>query len=172
MPTSVNPFHQDKWKVSFSNIPSLTGFEKMPLYDLYVKSVVIPDVNITEHFSDFQQYRIRHPVGKGNVDLSQLQITFKADENLENYYNLFTWMLNLRYGENINTDLIRKNTIKSIDVILLDNQKRKKGLLTFSNCYLLTLSSLSLDYGVVEEVSFTANFTYEEINLETNVANL
>ena len=172
MPSSVNPFHQDKWKVNFSNIPSVTGFEKMPLYDLYVKSVVLPDVNITEQFSNFQQFQIRHPISKGNVELSQLQITFKADENLENYYNLFTWMLNLRYGQDIDTTLIRDNTIKSIDILMLDNQKRIKGKLNFSKCFLLSLSSLSLDYGVVDEVPFTANFSYEEVNLSTDVENL
>ena len=169
MPSTVNPFHQDKWKINFSNIPSTTSFTDMPLYDLFVKSVTLPDVNITENYSNYKQYQIRHPSAKGNVDLSQLQVTFKASENLKNYYNLFTWMMNLRYGENITTSLIRKNVIDNINVILLDNQKVKQSIITFTDCSLLSLSSLSLEYGISDELLFTTNFSYQEVNHSIDV---
>lgn len=163
---TINKFSQDKWKINFSNIPSIDDdYKQMSLYDGFVKNVTLPDYNLTEEFSNYRGGIIRHPYNKSNVDLSQLQLTFFVSENLENYNNFFNWMRLIRYG-NPDTELLRRNTIKKINIITLDNQKREKTRIYFTNCFLLSLSSLSLTFGNSEQVEFTCNFSFEEINLE------
>lgn len=168
-----NTFHNDKWQVSFSNLPSLGTIRDMRMYDNYVKSVVFPDYNMGEIISDMPGgFKIRHPQGpRPNEDLSQIQIEFKLSEDMKNYINLFEWMQALKYGNvtdfNDDEDFFRKYTIKSINLNILDNQKRPIAVWRFTQAFLLTLGSVSLDAGISEEVTFTVNFSYEEIFYET-----
>jgi hypothetical protein len=170
--TFPNVAHSDKWQISFSNLPSLGTIKDMRIYDNFVKSVVLPDYNLGEIFSDIKGFRIRHPLGgcKANEDLSQIQIEFKLSEDMKNYLNFFEWMQALKYGQVGDfeeEDFFRKYTIKSINLNILDNQKRTIAVWRFTEAFLLSLSSISLDMGVSEEVSFTTNFSYEEIKYET-----
>lgn len=167
-----NLFHNDKWTISFSNLPTLSTIRDMRIYDNFVKSVTMPDYNMGELYSDIKGFRIRHPFAgiNANIDLSQLQIEFKLSEDMRNYINLFEWMQALRYGKvtgfNSEEEFFRKYTIKSINLNILDNQKRTIAVWRFTEAFLLTLSSLSLNNGTSEEVTFTTNFSYQEIFYE------
>jgi hypothetical protein len=164
-----NLWHNDKWAISFSNLPSLGTMHDMRIYDNFVKSVTFPDYNMGEIYSDIKGFRIRHPLGgmNANIDLSQLQIEFKLSEDMRNYMNLFEWMQALRYGkvEDFNTEeeFYRKYTIKSINLNIFDNQKRTIAVWRFTEAFLLSLSSFSLVNGTSDEVTFTTNFSYQEI---------
>ena len=74
--TFLNLFHNDKWQISFSNLPSIGAIRDMRIYDNFVKSVVFPDYNMGEIISNIKGFNIRHPLAgiKANEDLSQLQI--------------------------------------------------------------------------------------------------
>jgi hypothetical protein len=161
-----NTFHSAKWQLTFSNIPTVTDNNHLKYFDNYVKSIVVPDYNLTEAFSDFKGERIRHPVSRINEDMSQIQIEFKLSEDLFNYLYLLEWMQSLRYGQQIPTEMIRKDFITRINVHILDNEKRTVANLGFTDAFLLNLSSFSLDTGTDEEVTFTANFSYYEIKAE------
>jgi len=163
-----NLFHNDKWQIQFSNLPTINSYRDMRLYDNYVKSVVLPDYNMGEIYSDFISFRVRHPLNKKNPDLSQIQIEFKLSEDMLNYIYLFEWMRSIKYGdvEDFNTEeeFFRKYNIKAININILDNQKRMIASWKFTECFLITLGSLPLQMGISEEVTFTANFSYEEIS--------
>ena len=170
MPSNFNSFHSDLWTVNFSNMPSLSGMQDMSFYDNYVKSLVIHDYNMGEIFSDFQDFRIRHPMApKVNADLSQIQIEFKINADFSNYLGIFEYMKSLKYGElspNRTSDLIRKYTIKSINLNLMDNQKRIIAVMKFTEAFIISLSSLSLTTGTSDEVSFVINCSYQELLYE------
>lgn len=166
-----NTFHNDKWVVTFSNIPTVKDMNDMRYYDSYIKSVTLPDYNMEEIYSDGPAgFRIRHPKGGmwKNKDLSQLQIEFKLSEDMLNYLYLFNWMKQLRYGDidSMHNDFFRKYVIKNATLSILDNQKRTIANLSFSNLFLLSLSSMPLTMGSSDEVTFTCNFSYEEISYE------
>ena len=167
---NFNTFHNDKWQCNFSNLPSITDLSLMKYYDNFVKSVVIPDYNLEEIYSDFQSFRIRHPAAPQiNKNLSQIQVEFKMSEDMLNYIYLWEWMRRIKYAEDIDLgtdEFFRKYTIKAIAINILDNQKREVAVWRFTQCFLLTLSSVSLLAGSSEEVSFTGNFSYEEVKYE------
>jgi hypothetical protein len=164
-----NLWHSDKWNVTFSNIPSLTNVRDMRLFDNYVKSVTFPDYNMQEIFSDFLGFRIRHPdAPKFNNELTQLTVEFKLSEDMKNYLYLFKFMKDLRYGDaESEEDFVRKANIKSININILDNQKRDIVVWSFTECFLVSLGSLPLVMGASDEVTFTCNFSYEEIKYRT-----
>jgi hypothetical protein len=160
-----NLFHSDKFKVEFSNIPSLTNFRELGLYDHFVRSITIPDYNMDIVPSHLKNEVRRFPIAKANIELSQLQVEFKVDENFENYYNLFTWVQSVRYGQ-VDTNFIARNTVHTININILDNQKRERARLSFTECLLASISSLPLIMGSAEELVFTTQFMYEEIKLQ------
>ena len=175
--TYPNLFHGDKWQISFSNLPSLGSIRDMRMYDTFVKSVVFPDYSLGEIYSDIKGFRIRHPMGgvKANEDLSNLQIEFKLTEDMKNYINLFEWMQALKYGKvtdfNDEEDFFRKYYIKSINLNILDNQKRIIAVWRFTGAFLVGLSSINLNMGISEEITFSTNFSYQEIFYETKNIN-
>jgi len=163
-----NVLHGDKWKVIFSNIPSLDDISYMKYFDNYVKSCTIPAYTIGEIISQLPEgFQIRHPLGgmKKNQELGQINITFKLSEDMYNYLILFTWIKQLRYGK-INpkhNGYFRDYNIKKLIISMLDNQKRVVANLIFTNAFLMELGSLDLTYGSTDELSFTCTFSYEEI---------
>ena len=167
-----NTLHSDKWQVTFSNIPTLESNRDFRIYENYVKSFTFPDYNMSELYSEIRGFRIRHPVGgiKANEDLSPIQIEFRVSEDMKNYANLFLWMQALKYGRSDifkdEADFFRLNTIKSINLQILDNQKRPVTIWKFTEAFLISLSSLSLNTGTSDEISFTCNFSYEEIKFD------
>lgn len=168
----INVAHSDKFVVNFSNMPSLETVKDLRLYDNMVKSLTIPDYNMEEIYSDFKGNRIRHPIGGwANIGLSTINIIFKVSEDMKNYCNLFLWMQALKYGRadifNTEEEYFRLNTIKAINLSILDNQKRTVVLWRFTNAFLLSLSSITLNMGSSEELDFTCTFSYEEVKFET-----
>jgi hypothetical protein len=136
------------------------------LYEYFVKSFNIPDLSVDMMNINFHSSTIRAPMSKENMDLSNLTIEFKCDENLDNYYNLYNWMQELKYGQNVPTKLIRENYIKKINLILLDNNRNKTKTYSFTNAFLINLSGLNLTMTSDNEVSFTTTFTYEEVKVK------
>ena len=168
-----NVMHSDKWKITFSNIPTLNDVSEMRYFDNYVKSCTLPPYTMGEILSQLPMgMQIRHPLGgmKRNQDLAQLPMTFKVSEDLYNYLILFNWIQQIRYGQ-INPqhdDFFRKYTIKRLVISMLDNQKRTVSEITFTNVFLQDLGALDLNFGSTDELSFNCSFSYEEIFYKTH----
>ncbi len=163
-----NVLHGDKWKITFSNLPTLDDNSEMRYFDNYVKSCVIPPYRVGEILSQLPDgHQIRSPLGgmKRNQDLNNLNMVFKVSEDMFNYLAFFKWMFELRYGviNEQHKDLFRKYNIKRIIVSMLDNQKRTVCDIIFTNVFLSDLGELNLQFGSSEEVTFSCDFAYEEI---------
>jgi len=161
-----NTFHNSRWKVTFSNVPTVDKVDDLKYLEHYIKSITIPDYNIQELYSEFKGARVRHPISRINDNLTQFQIDIKISENMENYLYLFEWLQRLRYGQELDEEQIHHETIKRITLHTLDNQSRSVAMLHFTECFLMNLSSLSLDSGVDDELVMTCNFSYEEVLFE------
>jgi hypothetical protein len=156
----------DKWKVTFSNIPTVTELKDMRLYDYYVRSCVLPDYNCPFDYDNFMKGQYVRPITKANQDLTQLQIEFKVSENWTNYTNLIEFIQRSRYGQNLDVNFIKDNVVDRINVVMLDNEKRENKIIYFTKAFLTNVSSLSLIYGSSDEASFTTNWIYEEMLYE------
>jgi hypothetical protein len=169
-----NAFSSDKFQLRFSNIPTV-GDKKVDtrLFDLYVKSIIVSDINEELVNSDIFNFQIRHPISRANENLNQLIIEFVLDEDFENYFTFFNFMQQERYLYTENTpsqpnDVFRLNNIKTIALELLDNQGRVKKSLDFTEAYITSLNSLNLIMGLSEQVTFNASFQYEQILFREN----
>lgn len=161
-----NIFNNSKWKVVLSNIPTVTNYKNMNVYNDYVRSCTIPDYNCPEDFINFMNTVVRVPIPRKNEELAQLQIEFKASEDLVNYVNLAEWMQSIKYGQDLTTEYLIDSVVKNISVVILDNQRREKKIVYFTNCFLISLGSLPLVYGTDEEVPFLTTWSYEEMKMK------
>jgi hypothetical protein len=160
----INPWHGDLWSIGISNIPTVDNISELYIFEQFVRSIAFPEYGIEIDESQFNGYKILHPIApKANINLTLLQIEFKISENFENYLYLWKWLYNLRHGE-VSTELLRKYWIESIYINILDNQKRLTGKFQFSHCFIQNLSSLPMNYGRADEIFFNASFNYEKID--------
>lgn len=164
---AINEFHADLWQVTFSNVPTISTPDELDILERFVKGCNLPEYGVDLDQSTFNGYEINHPIApKFNNDLSLLQIEFKLSENLKNYLYLFEWIQNIRYG--LATSPVRKYWCDEIMVRLLDNQKRTTGRFTFTHAFCVALSALPLTVGTSEEITFVANFDYENLKFTVN----
>jgi hypothetical protein len=177
---SINNFSSDKVSVIFSNIPTVSDTADLNfVYQNYVKSITISDYSLEFTQSEFRGSVINHPISKNNDDLSDLMIEFKLDENFINYFNLFQYVQEIRYGKirralpsrvrnspQKTNSLIRLYDIKSIQLLLLDNERRTQKILEFSECFIHSLSTISLEFGKSDDVTFNVNIKYQELFLK------
>lgn len=163
MTQNINTWHSDLWKITFSNIPTAKQ-EEMFLFDNFVKSVNFPEYGIDlDETNVFIGYKENQPIGhKLNIDLVLLQIEFKISENFKNYLYLFDWLQNIKYGQNIQSQLHEYIT-KSICITIFDNIKRTIGYFEFLECNLVNITAIPMSYGTGEEVTFQGNFNYNQI---------
>lgn len=168
MSTQINLWHSDLWRVSFSNIPGMTNADDMYLFENYAKSVSFPEYSMEVDGENFQGFRVPLPQSAHdlNREVALLQVEFKLVENFKNYLYLFNWIQNIRYGQNITTGNVRDYNCKVISIFVLDNMKRLTGKFKFTNCFVTNLTAIPMAYGTGEEVTFQANFNYEEIHWE------
>lgn len=169
---SPNIQFSDKFRVIFSNIPGFSPSEydnhrNFDLYELYIKSVNFPSLDISYTESEFLNYHINHPISKINQDVPEISITFKMSEDMLNYFYIYNWCLKLRNQNNLDAKkFFRQNYISDIVIVFLDNEKRPKVKYKFTNCFLTNISSLPLEYGSANELTFDVSFKYEDYGLE------
>jgi len=168
-----NTFHNDKWQLLISNIPGVDDMSELRYYNNYIKSFTIPEYGISEipSVGPFG-FQVRHQVGgmKKNTDLSRLVVEFKVCEDFRNYLYMFKWLRDVRYGDlddGSYTGLIRNYAIKRMVLSLLNNHKVAIAKIHFTKLLLLNVSSIILNMGNSEEVTFICEFSYEEIEHET-----
>jgi hypothetical protein len=170
MLSTLSVFHSDKWRLSFSKIPTVTNINDLALFDNFAKSITIPDFTIDMDMTfELLGFQIQEPVAhKINKDLPNLSIEFKLVENFMNYYRLWQWIYNIKTGQNIPKNTHLKDYNCSINLEMLNNMK--KTILTFhyTKCFCLSLSSLALTSGTGEEMTFSAEFSHEQVLLEYN----
>jgi hypothetical protein len=164
----INTFHQDQFKVAFSNFPKIydndTKKIDLRIYDYFVKNVIIPDMTQETVSVDFMKAVRYQPITRANDQVPQLTVEFKANEDLSNFYFLWTYVKKQRYGT-LPTPTAFDNTIKSIFIDLLDNEGLKLGRIEFSEALPLSIGSLSLTTGDSSELTFPVSFVYEDFRL-------
>lgn len=179
---NINAFSSDKFRVQFSNIPTIQTDTKdlSFLYENFIKSISLPDYNLEMIQSNFVDGVINHPISKANDQLSDMLIEFRIDENFLNYFNLIEYVQEIRYGKirrpapsevrnskRKRESYIRLYDIKTIDIILLDGDRNTRKVLEFSECFIHSISSITMEFGKSEEVSFTVNIKYQEMQFKS-----
>lgn len=172
----LNQSNTDKFESVFSNIPvpsTRNDTLDLDVMNNYVRMITLPDYNLEVVFSELMQASIKNPISRFNNDMSPMTIDFTADEDLHNYIAFFEWMRELRLGNALKgEDTIRESTIKTLYILLKDNQDRITSKFVIKDLLLINISSLSLAFGNSEQTSFTATFQFNTMDIERGTATL
>lgn len=167
--TVINKFHQDQFKVEFSNFPNIYSEDSgkdvdLRLFNYFVKNIVIPDATLDTIQVDWMSGVRYQPISRANDNNPQLTIEFSVDENMRNYHTCYTYIKQMRYGEE-QTAPDYQHTIKSIFIETLNNEGKKLGRIEFTNCIPASVGSLTLTVADSSELSFPVSFIYEEFKV-------
>ena len=175
--SKINTFNNDSFSVVFSNIPIPQTSVVQPsirLFNNFVKGVTLPDYNLETLESTFGNITRKNPISRINNDLTQITIDFKVDEDFVNYMTFYLWIKELRegkYTKNSGGNLHQSN-ISAIQVIVKDNEKIERYRIRFTECQIISLSSIVLQYGVNDEVIFSCTFNYHNFEILKSTKNV
>lgn len=175
-----------------SNLPSNKNFlsplgftfsiKKTPNVNYFVQNIVLPNVTLGQ--SDIQTPFVKLPVPGDHIDFSTLSVTFRIDEEMRNYKEIFDWIVALGFPESFEQynaiapargrfggqdfNPIAGNGIYSDATLMVLNSVRAPIIdITFKNLYPVALTDVSFDTMLtdVDYVPATVTFAYERFTL-------
>jgi len=143
--------------------------KRAPALNFYVQKINIPSVRTTPVGVQNRFAETFHHADE--MEFDNLEVTFKVDEALENYMEVYNWMRGLAKPDNP-MEYQRLNAgnrmeglglYSEIVVILLSSVKKPIYEFVFRNCMPIALSDMILDTtdDEVNYVTCTATFRYD-----------
>lgn len=155
-----------------SNISFLSplGFKftikKAPHVNFFVQSVNLPSISLGE--ADVETPFSKIPFPGTKLTFGNLSVTFKVDEDMKNYLEMFNWMKELGFPDNFaQYQSIANRAIYSgegvfsdITLIILTSAMNPNLEVTFVDCFPVDLSELSFDSTAADVDYLTATVTF------------
>lgn len=159
------------------NFLSPLGFgfkiKKAPHINYFVQSVAIPSISIAavEVPTPFSKL----PYAGTSITYDPLSITFKVDEDMENYTEIFTWIEGMGFPEKF--DQYKKLSEKpmgdgifsDVSVFVLTSAKNPNKEIVFIDAFPISLSELRLQTTDtdVEHITATVDFRYSRFVMKS-----
>jgi hypothetical protein len=162
---------------SNKNLLSPLGFQfsiyKTPNVNYFVQAAAVPSLSIGRVEQGTPFSRLKFPGDK--LDFGDLNITFRVDEELRNYYELYNWMIGLGKPENFNqySDLAAQNAVgkgivSDATLIILSSAKNPIVEINYRNLYPVSLSEINFNTQLndVDYVDCIATFAYDTFSIK------
>lgn len=169
------------------NFLSPLGFtfniKKTPNVNYFVQSASLPDISLGQ--IDVPTPFVKMPVPGDHMTFSPLTISFRVDEDMENYNEIFTWITSLGFPDNFgqyNRIAARTNRFggtqdpaagngiySDASLVILNSARAPVREFVFRNLFPVSLSDLSFDVrnSDVDYIDATATFAYETFTLNS-----
>jgi len=148
--------------------------KKLPTVVYFTQEINVPGLSIgpTEHPNPF----VKIPISGEHIDFEDLVITFKIDENMKNYIELFNWINGLGFPEDFSEykeiaqkpKLTSEGLVSDISLLITTNIKNANIEILFRDAFPISLSGFNLnvkDYSV-ERLEATARFKYLKYDIK------
>lgn len=123
------------------------SMKRLPNVNFFVQQIALPSVQMSE----FAQPAMFKPINIAGNELtySDLSITFKIDEDMVNYIEIYNWMVGLGKPHNFEEYKKLKNSdfglYSDADVIIKSSQKNPSIKFSFTNMFPVSISPITLD---------------------------
>ena len=169
-PNNLNLLQTVAFETNFQRIPNCSYFyQRVSIPGMVIGSAIQPT-----SFSDI-------PIEGDKLTFDQLNISFLVDEDLQNYQEIYSWLVSISFPDNFTQfTSLKKPPINSstdgiysdVDVIIHTNKANPNYKITFKDIFPVSLGSIdfeasvsSLDPIVVEaSFLFTSVFTITKFN--------
>lgn len=163
-PTNLNFLSPLKFKFTLTKLPN-TNF--------FIQGVTLPSISMSANYQPSPFVKL--PLPGDHIDFGELIISFRVDEDMKNYLELFDWMIALGFPKDFTQykalhDVDRRLNTRSTDgimsdgnLIIMNSNAKSNKKVTFYNMFPTTLSDISFDtrQSDVDYIECSASFAYE-----------
>jgi hypothetical protein len=147
--------------------------KRAPHVNFFIQKISIPSINLPSTYSPNPLIQI--PQYGDHLEFEELSISFRVDEDLQNYLEIQNWLRAVGkqsyslYGNLANNPPISGESLKSeISLTVLSSAKRPNYEIVFEDAFPVKVSGVSFDSSL-EDVSYleaeaTFHYTKYEIN--------
>lgn len=159
------------------NFLSPAGFRfsifKTPGVNYFVQAINVPSLTLGE--TSIPSPFVKIPLAGDHIQYGQLQITFRVDEELKNYKELYDWIYGLGKPKNFDQAKTVYNQPASsgngaysdATLAILSSSKNPIVEVNFKNIYPVTLTDIMFDSRVtdVDYIDASCTFNFERFEL-------
>jgi hypothetical protein len=159
------------------NFLSPLGFRfvllKAPGVEYFIQSINIPSINLG--VANVPTPFVRMPFAGDHLEFGELTISFKIDEDMKNYLEIYNWMIGLGFPDKFDQYKAISNTptkdgvYSDASLVILTSSKNPNIEVKFKNMFPISLDPIQFDTTQtdVEYVSTTATFKYQSFEVGT-----
>lgn len=151
--------------------------KKTPNMNYFVQKATIPNVSLGEADVDTPFTKIPYPGTR--LTFGNLQVTFKVDENMQNYQEIFSWLRDMGFPDNFDqyASIASKKltsgegVFSDISLTVLSSAMNPNIEFTFYDCFPVDLSELEFDSTLsdVDYLTATVTFANRKFDIKTLV---
>jgi len=159
------------------NFLSPLGFKfvltRLPNIEYFCQSVSLPSVSIGT--TSFPNPFIKLPVAGTQLSFGTLSLTFKVDEDLKNYREIYDWLTGLGFPDNFDEyknlatkPIVSNKGIRSDgSLMILTSSKHPHHEVKFYDMFPTNLSGMKFDATLsdVQYIEATVDFTFRKYDL-------
>lgn len=164
------------------NFLSPLGFnfaiKKLPKTNYFIQAANVPTVQMGD--AEMPTPFVALPVIGDHIRYSEFQISFKVDEDLKNYIELYDWILQIGFPESFaqskniynkqnNVDFLADGPYSDATLTILNSAMQPNLDIVFEDCYPTSLSDLqfSVTAPSVDYIECMATFRYKLFRIFT-----
>lgn len=161
------------------NFLSPLGFKfvmtRMPNVEYYCQSVSLPEMRLGT--TTMPNPFVRIPVAGDQLTFGNLSLTFKVDEDMTNYRELYDWMISLGFPDNYkqyanlaDQPIVSDKGVRSdASLLILTSAKHPHHEIKFYEMFPTSLSGMKFDSTLpdVQYIEASVEFVYRKFELKT-----
>mgnify|MGYP003339237622 CR=1 FL=1 len=169
---------------ALSNQPTNTNFlsplgfkmtiKRSPHLNFFVQSATLPGVSIASADVDTPFTKIPYPGTR--LTFGNFQVTFKIDEEMNNYLEIFNWLKAIGFPDNFDqySTIANKGVMSGegvfsdITLLVLSSAMNPIHEITFRDCFPVDLSALTFDSTSADVEYLTATVTFANRKFDIN----
>ena len=150
------------------------AIKKIPTTNFFVTRATIP--GFTLGIADVPTPFIKLPIPGDKIDFNDLQVTFKIDEDMKNYLEVFNWIMGLGFPDRYEQYAALKRTARGsgdgiysdASLTVLTSAMNPNMMFTFRNVFPYSLTDLDFNTASadVEYLEATVGFRFELFTIE------
>lgn len=152
-----------------SPVEFVVTVKRLPNVQFFTQKISVPSISMTgiERPTPFKPV---YETGD-RLTYNELNLSFIIDENMDNYREIFDWMVGLSFPESFDQYKTLKESdsgLKSdISLVIMNSHKNPNIEITFKDCFPTNLSEISLDT-TSQDVQYpeaSASFVYNSYSI-------
>ena len=174
--------------MALSTAPKTTNFlsplgakftiKKLPTVNFFVQRVSIPSMTVGE-FPIGTPFSAKLQMPGDLVTFGDLVITFRVDENMDNYIEIFNWIKSISriddfddskaWGNEVSSPTSDDKVFSDATLVVLNSAMNPNRYVRFTDCFPTSISDVPFDTTLsdVDYVETTVTFKFRKFDIET-----